>query len=72
MDGGGATDDEVLEPEELPLFQDKPAAAPGVDVVAKLGKPTRHRLAADGRLLDLHLTMGFQLPKSRKLKKISI
>lgn len=36
---GGAADVGVLEPEELPLFQDEPAAAPGLDVVALLGQP---------------------------------
>ncbi|GMN46497.1 hypothetical protein TIFTF001_015674 [Ficus carica] len=36
---GGATDDGVLEPEELPLFREESAAAPGLDAVAFLGQP---------------------------------
>ncbi|GMN28304.1 hypothetical protein TIFTF001_001993 [Ficus carica] len=48
--GGGAVDDGVLEPEELPLFRDEPAAAPGLDVVAFLGDRGFARLAvAHGR-----------------------
>lgn len=37
--GGGSGDVGALEPEELALFEDKPAAAPGLDVLALLGKP---------------------------------
>ncbi|GMN39144.1 hypothetical protein TIFTF001_008377 [Ficus carica] len=40
---GGATDDGVLEPEELPLFRDEPTAAPGLDVVAFLDLVCRQR-----------------------------
>ncbi|CAL5353121.1 unnamed protein product [Camellia sinensis] len=37
---GGACDGGVLEPEELALFEDEPAATPGLDVVALFGEPT--------------------------------
>ncbi|GMN52238.1 hypothetical protein TIFTF001_021389 [Ficus carica] len=37
---GGETDDGVLEPEELPLFQDEQAEGPGLDVVAFLSQPS--------------------------------
>lgn len=36
---GGPGDVAVLEPEELALLEDEPAAAPGLDVVALLGQP---------------------------------
>ena len=36
---GGAGDGGLLEPEELPLLQHEPAAAPGLDVLALLGEP---------------------------------
>lgn len=38
---GGAGDAVgILEPEQLPLLQDEPAATPGLDVVALLGEPS--------------------------------
>lgn len=38
-DGGAGDAVVVLEPEELALLEDEPAAAPGLDVVALLGEP---------------------------------
>ncbi|GMN33552.1 hypothetical protein TIFTF001_046712 [Ficus carica] len=38
-----ATEDGVLEPKELPLCRDEPAAAPGLDVVAFLALVCRQR-----------------------------
>lgn len=36
---GGARDVGILEPEELPLFQNEPPAPPCLDVLALLGEP---------------------------------
>lgn len=36
---GGAGDVGILEPEELALLEDEPAATPGLDVLALLGEP---------------------------------
>lgn len=38
---GGAGDVGVFEPEKLPLFEDEPAAPPGLDVLTLLRQPPR-------------------------------